>query len=241
MENKFVCLNEVKSVKATLEEYLNSIGVESEKAENKFEQGYIVEYDDNVKVWMPEYAFNAMFKPCDTFLDRLQIEFDELYDRQIKCNNFINSDRFESILNDKYSALLLRMQNVVMNIYLSILKQRISIAEGIGVNCGLTGLSFGEAVIAMKFGFTARRAGWNGKGMFTFIRPSDTIPSEVVVGIVKSIPASVKDWISKNLDDKDSIKFNEYLCLKDAHGDIVNGWVASQTDILANDWEIIIP
>lgn len=240
MENKFVCLKEVKAEKATFGDYLNSIGIESVKAENKFEQGFIVEYDDASKVWIPEYVFNAIFKPCDTFLDRLQIEFDELYDRQMKCNNFVNSDRFESVISDKYSALLLKMQNIIMSTYLYILKQRISIAEGFGVENGLTGLSFGEAIIAMKFGFTTRRAGWNGKGMFTFMRPSDVISSEVVVGAVKSIPASVKDWISKNLNDTDSIKFSEYLCLKDTQGNIVNGWLASQSDILANDWEIII-
>lgn len=240
MENKFVCLKEVKAEKATFGDYLNSIGIESVKAENKFEQGFIVEYDDASKVWIPEYVFNAIFKSCDTFLDRLQVEFDELYDRQMKCNNFVNSDRFESVISDKYSALLLKMQNIIMSTYLYILKQRISIAEGFGVENGLTGLSFGEAIIAMKFGFTTRRAGWNGKGMFTFMRPSDVISSEVVVGAVKSIPASVKDWISKNLNDTDSIKFSEYLCLKDAQGNIVNGWLASQSDILANDWEIII-
>lgn len=35
------------------------------------------------------------------------------------------------------------------------------------------------------------------------------------------------------------IKFDAYLCMKAADNTIVNGWLASQSDMLADDWVII--
>ena len=37
----------------------------------------------------------------------------------------------------------------------------------------------------------------------------------------------------------DKIKFTAYLCMKAADGTVVNGWLASQTDMLASDWMIV--
>lgn len=110
-------------------------------------------------------------------------------------------------------------------------------------------LSFGEALSAIKNGKRATREGWNGKGMFIFMRPADKINIEVVAKNIKSLPQSVKDYYLQDiLDDKgnplavdenDVVEFTPYLCMKDAQGRVVNGWLASQTDILAEDWEIL--
>lgn len=47
--------------------------------------------------------------------------------------------------------------------------------------------------------------------------------------------------INKNeyVKETDRIKFTAYLCMKAADGTVVNGWLASQTDMLANDWMIV--
>ena len=52
---------------------------------------------------------------------------------------------------------------------------------------------------------------------------------------------SFKKWIANNYGDSeiDKIKFTAYLCMKAADGTVVNGWLASQTDMLANDWMIV--
>lgn len=109
-----------------------------------------------------------------------------------------------------------------------------------------TDLPFGFAIEALKAGQMVRRAGWNGKGMFLFMRPEDTLTTGIIAK-VKSLPQSVKDWIDREVDDKDNpgesglnpVKFTAYICMKAADGSIVNGWLASQTDILSEDWEII--
>lgn len=109
-------------------------------------------------------------------------------------------------------------------------------------------LNFGQAIEALKDGEMVARSGWNGKGMFIFMRPADTLTTGFIPK-VKSLPDSVKNWIDKNMDDKvnrgeeglNPVKFTAYLCMKAADNTIVNGWLASQTDMLAEDWEIVTP
>ena len=113
----------------------------------------------------------------------------------------------------------------------------------------LENLSFGAALEVAKAGGRIARQGWNGKGMFVFMRPADKLHIEMVVDKVKSLPQSVKDYFEKDiLDDNgdrlspefisetDTVEFTAYLCMKAADGTIVNGWLASQTDMLSNDW-----
>lgn len=110
-------------------------------------------------------------------------------------------------------------------------------------------VTFGTALEAVKQGKRAAREGWNGKGMFIFQRPEDTIPYETVVGVVKSIPQSLRDHLyfdakdsegkPVELKDMPPVKFTAYLCLYAADRSIVNGWLASQTDMLSEDWNIL--
>ncbi len=108
-------------------------------------------------------------------------------------------------------------------------------------------MNFGLAIEALKDGKMVSRAGWNGKGMFVFMRPSDEISLNTVMFNVKSIPQSVKDFLSRKTDPskedrlngESRIKFCSYLCMYAADGSIVNGWLASQTDMLAEDWGIL--
>lgn len=101
--------------------------------------------------------------------------------------------------------------------------------------------TFGQALESLKRGHLVTRKGWNGKGMFIFMRPEDSLPTNMIVNQVKSLPESFKKWVSDNHGDSDTdkIKFTAYLCMKAADGTVVNGWLASQTDMLANDWMIV--
>jgi hypothetical protein len=102
-------------------------------------------------------------------------------------------------------------------------------------------MNFGQAIEAVKNGKLAARKGWNGKGMFIFMRPKCELDADTVVNKVQSLPESVKKWVAENYGDSpsDKIKFSEYLCMKAADGTIVNGWLASQTDMLSEDWTIL--
>lgn len=108
-------------------------------------------------------------------------------------------------------------------------------------------LNFGQAVEALKQGKLVQRSGWNGKSMFVFMRPADTLPVKMLVEKVKSLPQAVKDYYKDSYKgdyktasgDEFTVKFTPYLCMKAADGTVVNGWLASQTDMLAEDWQIL--
>lgn len=106
--------------------------------------------------------------------------------------------------------------------------------------------NFGQAIEALKKGKRVARQGWNGKGMFIFQRPEDELQIGFIIDKVKSIPQSVKDFFKEKHQKEipgeqglSSVKFGAYLCMYAADGSIVNGWLASQTDMLSNDWCIL--
>lgn len=107
-------------------------------------------------------------------------------------------------------------------------------------------MNFGQAIEALKEGKMLVRKGWNGKNMFIFMRPYDNIDISKLSNI-KSLPENVKKWFVDEWAQGNTtyesgnpiqIHFNEYLCMVDPLGNIVNGWLASQTDMLSDDWEI---
>lgn len=112
-------------------------------------------------------------------------------------------------------------------------------------------LTFGMALAAVKNGLLIGRKNWNGKGQFVFMRPEDELSVDFIIEKVKSLPAELKRYymghfshtseeqINGKGPDSVKVKFSAYLCLKSADGSIINGWVASTTDMLAEDWEIL--
>lgn len=111
-------------------------------------------------------------------------------------------------------------------------------------------MNFGQAIEHVKAGGLVSRSGWNGKGMFIFMRPEDNLSVDFIINRVKSLPQSVKDYyiaqFAHTAKEEEAGKspadvficFTPYLCMKAADGTIVNGWLASQTDMLAEDWVI---
>lgn len=77
-------------------------------------------------------------------------------------------------------------------------------------------MDFGSALNALKNGLSVSRAGWNGKGM----------------------------WLKLQVPDEHSKMTLPYVYIEYPNGHIAypNGsrvpWLASQTDMLAEDWEI---
>jgi hypothetical protein len=98
----------------------------------------------------------------------------------------------------------------------------------------VTGLTFGEAIEALKNGKKIARKGWNGKGMFLWLKPATTIKSEWC-----------NDEFLKNLatENGGEILGLGTVCMFTHDGTgrkaILTGWLASQSDILLEDWEIV--
>lgn len=123
----------------------------------------------------------------------------------------------------------------------------VGVAENEELSPGETG-TFGQAIVSMQRDKLVTRKGWNGKGMFIFMRPADELPVSFVAKDIKSLPQRVKDYYHQDCVDEngnpidlgknDVVKFTAYICMKADDGTIVNGWLASQSDMLANDWMI---
>ena len=97
----------------------------------------------------------------------------------------------------------------------------------------LTPMSFGDAIEAMKAGKKVARRGWNGKGMWLCIPLRDgprEIPAEGIWGEPNA------DYAKRN---GGTVKVMPYVTMKAADGSIVMGWLASQTDMLALDWQVV--
>lgn len=92
-------------------------------------------------------------------------------------------------------------------------------------------LNFGAAIEALKSGRKIRRSGWNGKGMFLFLLPAGTIPKSAIHD----------PMLKKVLENNGSDHFEALgtIRMKTADDKILTGWLASQTDILSEDWEIL--
>ena len=91
-------------------------------------------------------------------------------------------------------------------------------------------MDFGQAIEALKEGKKVTRKGWNGKNMWLWLKPATTIKSEWC-----------KDPILKEIVDINGGEAEALgtICMKTADNKILTGWLASQTDMLSNDWEIL--
>ncbi len=98
------------------------------------------------------------------------------------------------------------------------------------------GLKFGEAIEALKRGDAVRRAGWNGKGMAVFMRDGVIDPDgpDGKKSKIDGVPAHLFGPARM-----ETVTHLPTLAMKTATGSIVVGWLASQTDMLAEDWEIV--
>lgn len=94
-------------------------------------------------------------------------------------------------------------------------------------------MSFGDALAALKAGHRVAREGWNGKGMWLAL-------SGVIGG--RRVDAD-KFWSPHNeafaRENGGSATVLPCITMKTASGEILMGWLASQTDMLADDWMVV--
>ena len=89
-------------------------------------------------------------------------------------------------------------------------------------------MNFGQAIEALKEGKKVARKGWNGKGMFLWLKPAATVKA-----------GWCKDPMLRAIAEKNGgeIPALGTICMFTAQREILSGWLASQTDMLSEDWE----
>jgi hypothetical protein len=79
-----------------------------------------------------------------------------------------------------------------------------------------------SAIRALKNGHPVARAGWNGKGMYLYYVPAASYPATT-------------DIARREIGEM--VPYGAYIAMKTAQGNVVP-WLASQTDLLAEDYVI---
>lgn len=87
-------------------------------------------------------------------------------------------------------------------------------------------MNFGDAIAGLKHGQKVSRDGWNGKGMYLFLIGTDS--SQLGIG----------GWTYTN-GWNDNFPLCPFIAMKTADDKVVP-WLASQTDILAEDWGAVV-
>ena len=94
-------------------------------------------------------------------------------------------------------------------------------------------MNFGKAIESLKDGKKVCREGWNGKGVFIYLVKGSTVLVSLLRGSAKEAALfSGKTELSNQV-------ICDHIDMKAADGTIVVGWLASQTDMLAEDWMIV--
>jgi hypothetical protein len=91
-------------------------------------------------------------------------------------------------------------------------------------------LNFGQAIEALKAGLRVYRDGWDGKGMYLWLLPAAMVKAEWCR------EAHLKEVAEKN---GGQIECLGSIRMMTADKKVLTGWLASQTDILAQDWNVI--
>lgn len=95
-------------------------------------------------------------------------------------------------------------------------------------------MTFGDALEAAKHGKKIQRAGWNGKGMYVVMMPG-----------YSPIACNANTARAHGIPEGTPVTTAPYLVLRAVNPPgveglyLVPGWLASQTDLLAEDWSVV--
>ena len=123
----------------------------------------------------------------------------------------------------EHNVLSEEMKNLLRTQYVAAAEEESALHEG-------EEGTFGQAVESLKSDRKVARKGWNGKGMFLWLKPFAMVKSEWC-----------KDPMLKDIADRNGgeIEALGTICMKTADNKILTGWLASQTDILSCDWVLV--
>jgi len=98
-------------------------------------------------------------------------------------------------------------------------------------------MHFGDAIAALQNGKRVAREGWNGRGMFLVLAGGYKVKK---ADLRPGGPISPEFLESRGLEEMEILPHIDMWTVN-AHGRqaYLPGWLASQTDMLSNDWTIV--
>ena len=97
------------------------------------------------------------------------------------------------------------------------------------------GMPFGLALEALRKGCKVARAGWNGKGMWLVYMEPLYLPPYNTQGTHRKVNDRTAKWIGEDAP----LDCQPYIAMWTAAKQWQPGWLASQADMLADDWMIV--
>lgn len=94
--------------------------------------------------------------------------------------------------------------------------------------------SFSEALARLKAGEAVTRRGWNGRGMFIVLMPELRLPPFNTQGTERRVNDRTAKWIGED----QPLNCRPYFAMYTAQKEWQPGWLASQADMLADDWHV---
>lgn len=94
---------------------------------------------------------------------------------------------------------------------------------------GVALMSFGDAIKLVRRGMRMARSGWNGKGMYVFL----------ATDVEFNTDADVPEFCELFETVDRPVEIENVLILRTARGTFQPGWLASQADMLADDWYLV--
>lgn len=96
-------------------------------------------------------------------------------------------------------------------------------------------MNISEAIQCMKDGMKVARSGWNGKGMFVVYMSPLNLPPFNTQGTSRKVNDCTAKWIGEDTP----LESLGYFAMFTADKKWQPGWLASQSDLLADDWEVV--
>lgn len=219
--------------------------------ENPEDEGYLVKYADNYVSWSPkdvfEDAYLAVTYNSDLLTDAPSISQEMVDDfivktetqtmggkttvvRAVLRNGFTIVESSSCVSPENYSEEMGRqicMKHIKDRVWMLLGFLLQTAVNGINykepVRDPMEGMPFGVALEMAKKGCKIARRNWNGKNQYVFLARN--------VGFTTDADMSA-------FEDKD-VAVHDLLVIKTSQDILQPGWLATQSDMLADDWHIV--
>ena len=178
--------------------------------------------------WMSKADFENKYHPAETHVERVHNEHAELRSRSIALDSFLSKIKETNLNIHPVDRDLLWVQLQQQRNLDATLATRLEFAEpadameykDFTVPMLASDLDHGTAMLFCELGYPILRKGWNGKQQHVFLAG---------VGELSTTDETEHKALSK---------LNAFTCITSKNGE-THAWVASPTDIRANDWVVL--
>lgn len=102
-------------------------------------------------------------------------------------------------------------------------------------NAPTKSLPFEVALRMLKDGYKMQRSGWNGAGQFVVMMPPLYLPPYNTQGTDRKVNDRTAKWIGEDAP----LDCQPYFAIYNAQKKWQPGWLASQGDLFADDWQVV--